>query len=808
MAIKVPQSSFSKGELDPVLHERTTLASYKNGLRVARNVIVGRTGSLISRPGRRQVVQTKTDNSKVVIYAPPASGYMLEWGALYVRVYTLGGALMFDVAHDFLETDVPFIHFETTGNFVYIFRSGKKTKKFNYITGAFTAEADVFGTPIAGTGGTAIEVGGPTGYLIQYQATYVVNGEESLPRDINPGGINLPIAAGQSVNLTLTVSDPAINGVTETRYYRRPEAGGAFGYIGSSSTLGISGTALVGSFVDVGGGADYSQSPPSVLSFTADSTGSSPINWLSKTGLVYQQRLLIGTVFDPEAIAASRTGFKNNFFRDYPLAADSALKFKAGSSGISNILRMIESDGLVVFCTNGVFRNFGSLNVSNLALDKKGKWVINELIPPLAVPGGVLFVDSVTNTVRNLVFSNELQTYNGDDLSVYSNHLFVHRAVTSWGFQEGRLPVLWVTYDDGTFASFTYQADQEMKAWTRHDSGVFVESVAGTGFPELTAFVVKKGTKRYIEMTLPRYTPISVSSIDLESDMNASIAFMDSIKSYRNFLNDLIPSVATFTVTPVLEDIWDGDLVLTNGGFNILPSPGAGAVGTILRFFDSDMSVYDLEVISRVSDHEVVVRPSVEIPEEYRNGGLRLYVTYTTLTGLDHLEGESVSVIVDGGLVASPYNDVEDLDEVTVVGGQIVLSQPGALVHVGRPVIGDIETLDVDTVEQAPTVIESMTCNKLYIKVNNSIGLFASNRFAKEDKVAGMQTMDDYIVDYEADIPIVGNTYKKPSTKRVEIMPPGDWNSAGRIAIRQPDPYHFELLSIIPDLDVERRSDR
>jgi len=55
---------------------------------------------------------------------------------------------------------------------------------------------------------------------------------------------------------------------------------------------------------------------------------------------------------------------------------------------------------------------------------------------------------------------------------------------------------------------------------------------------------------------------------------------------------------------------------------------------------------------------------------------------------------------------------------------------------------------------------------------------------------------------------IIGNRYKQPTSRRIEKTLPGNWDSQGQIAIRQVDPLHFEILSIIPDIEVLRRSNR
>lgn len=62
----------------------------------------------------------------------------------------------------------------------------------------------------------------------------------------------------------------------------------------------------------------------------------------------------------------------------------------------------------------------------------------------------------------------------------------------------------------------------------------------------------------------------------------------------------------------------------------------------------------------------------------------------TTLSGLDHLEGEEVGILADGAQHANQ----------TVTGGSITISTEARKVTVGLPYVGDIETLDFDAVNQ------------------------------------------------------------------------------------------------------------
>ncbi len=821
MALEVPKFSFAGGELDPALHERTTLDKYRNGLVTGRNVLVTKIGSITSRMGRSLFVKTKLDDSLSVTFSPPGSGMVIEWGHLYARGYNYTtGVLLWDTAHALTEDDIPTIHFEASGSYLFIFCEGKTTLKLLYTTGAFASNIFDF---TAGTGPVSaviIAAGTPTGYPVKYAVTFVVNGQESSTAQ--SAAYNLPILAGQSNLVTghfALGSSTSPNAASEMKVYRKPSSGGAYGYIGSGSvfTLGVD---LACDFIDLGQDADYTHSPPALITIAPNSSGvslSSPIYLLSKTGIVYQQRLLLSdAISDLEAICASRPGYYDNFWRNYPIDNASALKFKAGTSGYAKVLRFLDSDGLVVFTSAGIYLNQGDLIPDNIGLAKKGRWIIKENLPALPVPGGVLFVDAATNSVRNLLFNLQTEAYQAEEVSIYSNHLFKTRAISSWNFQEGAFPLLWVVFSDGEFASFTFEFDQQMKAWTRHDSAstITVESSSATIAADKTFFVVKKVTsadvtERYIEVSIPRYPLVDDILNNPEYDKNQSIAYMDSVVSSETLLNDsllgddMFALNATDTVEP---PDWSLELNLNCGTSGIFD---VGMVGEVFRYFDSDGAAYDFEVTAFVDANNLTVLPDQEFPESLASD-LRLYQTAATFTGLDHMEGEYPSVIVDGAVVCSPNNDKDSYPAVQVVGGSLTLpnSKVGAIVHIGRPIVGDIETLDIDTVEQAPTLIESLTVNKIYIKVHESQGLFVGNKFSDDDGVVTMESLDQYLVDYEEDTPIIGNRAPKPQTKRVELTLNGDWRSQGKICIRQVDPLHFEILSIIPDCEILTRSDR
>lgn len=826
------QLSFSSGEIAPILQERTTLERFQNGLATARNVMIRKTGAIMSRFGREFLVANTSDDVKVKIYVIPNTELYVEIavdpdnnGSLTVRNFNGGNIADFNLTdadptgygYPLTYDNIDNLHFVGSKGYVFIFTGvggDAYPLRLDHVNNELLYQNDIFivpEPPISATGSGS----GSTLYEVDYAVTNVVNGEESDYLELPSLPTYLPVDPGDENNLEINVA-PNTNDITqynEVRVYRRPAGGSAYGFIGRSTNIYDNGSGdIVAEFTDFGQEADFTNSTPFSITEEGLNSLSDVGQYKVATGAIYQQRLILGNLKDndEEAILASRPAYLNNFYRDFPYSSDSALKFKAGTTGQARVLRIIDSDGLVVFTTAGVYVNTGVLSPTNNALTRRGRWVIDDKIPPLVIPGGLFFVDKTTNSVRQLVYSNDYGTYIANDQSIFSDHLFEERTIKSWAYQEGVIPILIVSFSDGTFATYTYDFEHQMRAWTRHDSKWPVEQVEGTGIADTTFFVMNKNGQRYIEKTVPRIVPADIKVSTPEWDKMKYSAFMDEMVSFNFKYNDSLSNGDVLTLTPVTPDTWDGNLTLDSGSSPLFTLTLQGGVS---RFFNPvDGAYIDLTVVSKNSNTSIVVSPSEEFPQEYASG-FNLYGVRKSLTGLDHLEGEEVCVMGDGNVVASPNNDFQDDSFPTLVvsGGSVELPEAYSFVHVGLPITADVKTLRVSTVEQRPVTIESMTLDKLYVKVFDSRGLFVANEFPEnkiheEDgsTVDGMQSLDEYEV--PDNIPLIGNRAKPNSFERYEITTAGDYEGEGSVAIRQVDPFHFIIESIISDIEVFNRS--
>lgn len=151
----------------------------------------------------------------------------------------------------------------------------------------------------------------------------------------------------------------------------------------------------------------------------------------------------------------------------------------------------------------------------------------------------------------------------------------------------------------------------------------------------------------------------------------------------------------------------------------------------------------------------------------------------TTITGLDHLEGQTVSVLADG----STHPDK------TVSGGSITLSRSSTKVKVGLKYTSLLQTMRIDAgaqngTSQAKTKRIYNITVRLYESVGVEVGPDLNNMEAIPFR-SSAAAMDKAIPVYTGD-------------KDIEFR--GNYESDGFIFVRQTQPLPLTILSLYPDL--------
>ena len=151
----------------------------------------------------------------------------------------------------------------------------------------------------------------------------------------------------------------------------------------------------------------------------------------------------------------------------------------------------------------------------------------------------------------------------------------------------------------------------------------------------------------------------------------------------------------------------------------------------------------------------------------------------TTITGLDHLEGQTVSVLANG----STHPDR------TVSGGSITLARSSTKVKVGLPYTSILQTMRIDAGSQNGTSqAKTKRIYNITVRLYESIGVEVGPNLSNMEAIpfrSSAQLMDTAIPVYTGD-------------KEVEFR--GNYETDGYIYVRQTQPLPLTVLSLYPEL--------
>jgi hypothetical protein len=399
--------------------------------------------------------------------------------------------------------------------------------------------------------------------------------------------------------------------------------------------------------------------------------------------------------------------------------------------------------------------------------------------------GNALYVQARGGIVRDLGFDYQIDGYRGNDLSIFSSHLFEGYTLVDWDYQQIPNSVIWAVRDDGTLLGLTYVREQQILGWHKHDTMGTFENVCTIpeGNEDAVYYVVNRTVDgrnvRYIERMYTRFV----------DDISDSV-FMDSALTYdgRN------TTAVTMKLTNGTE--WTSEEVIqVQASASFFTTDD---IGNEIHLTYDDGTEIRFRITGYTSATVMNGRASQNVAAAYQE-------TTTTnwgkavdrVSGLWHLEGEDVSIFADGFVAANPNNPSYTVQ--TVTNGIIDLERPYVVIHVGLPYTTDVETLDIDTAESETLINKVKRVGEVHMQFEKSRGIWAGSSAPESDS--------SYTNLYELKIRSEED-YNDPvdlltGTASVVVRP--EWNSNGRVFVRQTDPLPMTLLSIAPEGDYPNR---
>lgn len=276
-----------------------------------------------------------------------------------------------------------------------------------------------------------------------------------------------------------------------------------------------------------------------------------------RTVAFFEERMMFGgTKYKPMTVWGSKTGDWDNF-----LIGDKdndGLEFSLYSNTLNTIVWMCQHDALAIGTLDAEWTLSGNssaeaLTPSSLRIRRQSVYG-SAGIPATMVGDVILFVQRGSRKIREFCYSWEKDGYSAPDMTMLAEH------ITQSGIVETALmhlpdSILWCLKGDGTLAALTYERDQEVVGWHRHNTAGIIESIAVIphGDSDRLYMIVRRDGTRHLEMMAPRADGLANACY---LDCSSSISHADSNSA-------VVPSyMAGWTVEAITDGAYEGCITI------------------------------------------------------------------------------------------------------------------------------------------------------------------------------------------------------------------------------------------------------
>jgi hypothetical protein len=348
-----------------------------------------------------------------------------------------------------------------------------------------------------------VPVGSAFGYIGSSFGTQFVNSNIIADQAKTPPLHNNPFARGQ----ILSVGPIAQSGTFAQATTTAAISSGSGGTGGVILPVVVSG-AVVAAIVQ-GPGQGYQAGDQVVFT---DSTngghGTATLNigprsgtYPSVAGYFQSRRVYAATLNNPDTLYASQTGSYTNMDSSQPPVDSDAIVTTPWGQQVNGIQWLLPMPGGLITCTGldawqiaGAGGAGSTLTPASQSAQPQESNGFSPTVQPLKINYDILFNQSLGYVIRDIQYNFFTNIYAGSDISILSNHLFDGFEVVQWAWAQVPWKIVWATRNDGRFLSLTYDKEQQLQGWARHDTNGLVQGNNVATEPPVDApyFVVKR----------------------------------------------------------------------------------------------------------------------------------------------------------------------------------------------------------------------------------------------------------------------------------------------------------------------------
>ncbi len=514
----------------------------------------------------------------------------------------------------------------------------------------------------------------------------------------------------------------------------------------------------------------------------------------------FEQRLVFaGTTSQPQTIFFSKSGDYENMDANIggTIADDDAIIYTIASNQVNAIRFMTATRTLIIGTAGGEFTVSGgsvdtAITPTNILIKKQSNHGAAN-VDAIAVGNATLFLQRAKRKIRELAYNFDVDGYIAPDMTILAEHI-TEGGLTQIAYQQEPNQIVYGVRGDGELVGLTYQREQQVTAWHRHIIGgrFGVATITVSDYANIvngTKLTLTKSDGTTVDFTSTTGTA-GTNEFKTQTNNNTTATNLKTaINAHANFTATVNSAVVTITETAheatgylTIKSFDSTRLTATSEGKAVVES------AAVIPTDDTEYQVY------------VIIKRTI-------NGATKRYVEFlnvfdfdqtdnssfnfldselsysgsavSTLSGLDHLEGQVVSILADG---ATHPNR-------TVSSGSITLDRSAKSVKVGLAYTSLLQTMRLNAGSQNGT--SQGKTKRIYditVRMFETIGVEVGPDLGNMERIpfrSSADLMDEGIPPFTGD-------------KEVEFR--GNYETDGFIFVRQTQPLPFTILSLYPRL--------
>ena len=814
------QTNFTAGELTPKLAGQVDFKKYNNGVEKMENMTVFPQGGTNRRYGSRFVCEVK--NSANATRLIPfefnvTQSYILEFGNLYIRFYKDNGqiveasktitaitkanpAVVTATSHGYSDGDHVWINSvvgmtEVNGR---RFTVANKTTNTFELSGVASGSYTTYSS--AGTAEKVYEI------ATSFTSAQVFDLQFTQSADtmfiVHPSHEPTKLTRTGHAAWTIAEVDFQIGPFLDTNTTTTTLTTSAT-TVGTGRTLTASASLFastdIGRYVKLGTGwgeiTAYTSVTVVTWTITVAATSSGSITWSlgawsDTTGFpsavsFYEQRLVFaGSTDNPQTIWASESGSYEDFDVGDASAAD-AFIYTIAANRVNVIRWLAPARDLIVGTAGGEFRvgrpTGEPLKPDNVTITQQTTYG-GHTTQPIQIGSAVLFVQRQKQKVREFAYRFEDDAYVAPDMTLLAEHI-TGDGIDDVDYAQEPESIYWAVREDGVLLGMTYQREEDVVAWHRHLFG---------GTDQNCTITASDYTNIQTGTTL-KFTKSDGTTVTFTSEASSGDAPDETLGFRPNESNDTtadniftaVNAHADFTVAnpaAAIVTVFE----TTPAGTGLLTVESSDTV-RLTTTDEKESKVKSVASISETLENQVWI-----VIERIINGSTVKYVEYldstlnmdsglsgtvtgssTTVTSLDHLEGETVQILIDDAVYPTQK----------VSSGAITVSLPSTFadktIEVGLGYISTIKTMRVEAGAEAGTAQgRKKRYNEVTVRLYKTVGATVNG-----DQIpfrTSASKMGQPISSFTGD-------------KRVSNL---GWDRDGQVVVQQTQPLPMTILGI------------